>query len=61
MLLIQGEADEYGSVAQLEAIDRQTAGACETLLLPDCGHAPHKDRRDDVLDAIARFVGNLTD
>ena len=60
VLLIQGEADEYGSAAQLAAIDRQTAGACETLLLPDCGHAPHKDRRDDVLDAIARFVGDLT-
>ncbi len=59
-LLLQGEADEYGSVAQLEAIDRQTGGACETLLLPDCGHAPHKDRRDDVLDAIARFVAGLT-
>lgn len=60
VLLIQGEADEYGSAAQLAAIDRQTAGSCETLLLPDCGHAPHKDQRDDVLDAIARFVGDLT-
>jgi len=56
ILLIQGEDDEYGSAAQLHAIERQAGGPVETLLLPACGHAPHRDRRAEVLAAAARFI-----
>lgn len=59
MLVLQGEDDAYGTAAQLEAIASQAGGGCETLLLPACGHAPHRDRRDDVLDAAARFIAAL--
>ena len=58
-LVIQGEGDEYGTAAQLEAIARQTGGGCETLMLDRCGHSPHRDRRDTVLDAAARFMAAL--
>jgi hypothetical protein len=30
-----------------------------TLLLPDCGHSPHADRPEEVLDAMATFVDDL--
>jgi pimeloyl-ACP methyl ester carboxylesterase len=59
LLAIQGEADEYGSMAQLEAIARQVGGPCELLKLPDCGHAPFKDQRERVLDSISDFVGKI--
>ena len=39
LLAIQGEDDEYGSMAQLDAIAKQAGGACELLKLPDCGHS----------------------
>jgi pimeloyl-ACP methyl ester carboxylesterase len=58
-LLVQGEADEYGTVAQIDAIARGLRGRAETLLLPGVGHAPHKDREADVLDAAARFVKSV--
>jgi pimeloyl-ACP methyl ester carboxylesterase len=31
----------------------------EVLKLPRCGHSPHRDRPDETLAAIARFVGRV--
>ena len=59
LLAIQGEADEYGTAAQLQAIARQVQGPCELLMLPDCGHAPFKDKPGEVLSAISTFVGKI--
>jgi pimeloyl-ACP methyl ester carboxylesterase len=56
VLLIQGEDDEYGSIAQVDAIARGVSGTVERLVLPACGHSPHRDQPDRVLDAIERFV-----
>jgi pimeloyl-ACP methyl ester carboxylesterase len=55
MLLMQGEQDEYGTVGQIDAIARQAAGPTERLVLPNAGHSPHRDRPDDVLNAVAAF------
>ena len=60
VLLIQGEDDQYGSRAQVDAIARQISGPVETLMLQDCGHAPHVDRTEATLQAIARFVVGMT-
>lgn len=56
MLLVQGEADEYGTLAQVDAIASQVRGPVERLVLPDCGHAPHRDQRDRVISAMAAFL-----
>jgi pimeloyl-ACP methyl ester carboxylesterase len=58
-LLIQGADDEYGTLAQLDAIEAGLAGPVERLVLTNCGHAPQKDQPEAVLDAIARFVAGL--
>ena len=55
-LVIQGEDDEYGTLRQVDAIARQLGGPVETLVLPDCGHSPHRDQPTRVLDAIAKFL-----
>jgi len=54
VLLVQGRDDEYGTLAQLEAIAARTDA--RIALLDDCGHSPHRDRADATLDAIASFV-----
>jgi pimeloyl-ACP methyl ester carboxylesterase len=54
VLVVQGEDDEYGTVAQVEAIRRQLAGPCEVLLVPGAGHAPH--RTEGVPARIAAFI-----
>ena len=59
-LLIQGELDQYGTVAQLDAIRRRVTGPTESLVLPGAGHAPHAERPAEVLDAVAGFLARLT-
>jgi len=59
VLAIQGEGDEYGSMAQLDAIAKQVAGPCEVLKLADCGHSPHKDQPGKVLSAVSGFIEKI--
>ena len=59
VLAIQGEADEYGTMAQLDAIARQVGGPCELLKLPDCGHSPHKDQPGRVLASLTGFIRKI--
>jgi pimeloyl-ACP methyl ester carboxylesterase len=56
VLVIQGEDDEYGTPRQVDAIAAQVSGPVETMLLPRCGHAPHQDHRDVVIERIASFL-----
>ena len=59
VLAIQGEQDEYGTLAQLNAI-KQRLPQTETLILPLCGHSPHRDAEEETLQAMAKFVLALT-
>jgi pimeloyl-ACP methyl ester carboxylesterase len=59
VLAIQGQDDEYGSMAQLDAIKRQVGGPCELLKLPDCGHSPHKDQPEKVVEAVSKFIRSV--
>lgn len=58
-LVIQGEDDEYGTIAQVAAIRDQVSGPVETRVLAACGHSPHRDQPDQTLDAIVDFIKNL--
>jgi pimeloyl-ACP methyl ester carboxylesterase len=59
MLAIQGVDDQYGTTAQLLAIEEQTGPLTETLLLPDCRHAPHVEQEQATLDAMQAFIQRL--
>jgi pimeloyl-ACP methyl ester carboxylesterase len=59
VLAIQGAEDEYGTMAQVDAIARQAGGPVEVVELADCGHAPHRDQPAQTLAAIARFLRRL--
>ncbi len=56
VLAIQGRDDDYGTLAQLDAIERSCGASVTKLILDDCGHAPQKDQTAAVLDAICSFV-----
>jgi pimeloyl-ACP methyl ester carboxylesterase len=56
LLAIQGEDDEYGTLAQLEAVSSQVSGPAQKLVLPRCGHSPHRDQPEAVLEAAASFI-----
>jgi pimeloyl-ACP methyl ester carboxylesterase len=55
LLVIQGNEDEYGTLAQIAAIKRRLPGA-ETLTLSNCGHSPHRDQPEALLEAISQFM-----
>ena len=57
-LVMQGENDEYGTLAHVEAIQRRVPRA-QALILPRCGHSPHRDQPELTLDAIRTFVATL--
>jgi pimeloyl-ACP methyl ester carboxylesterase len=57
-LLIQGSDDEYGTLAQIDAIERGIAGPSEKLIVGG-GHSPHLEHPDEVPDAIASFIERL--
>ena len=59
VLAIQGRNDEYGTMAQIEAIARQVKGPVELLKLEHCGHSPHRDQPAAVLEAVWEFVAAL--
>lgn len=56
ILVIQGLDDQYGTLAQPEAIARQSRGPVKILRLADCRHSAHRDQPDAVLKGIAQFV-----
>jgi pimeloyl-ACP methyl ester carboxylesterase len=58
VLVIQGEDDEYGTVRQVDAI-RARIPQAEALLLPHCGHAPHRDQPEATLERMAKFIESL--
>lgn len=59
VLVIQGADDEYGTLAQVRAIERQLGGPVAALVLDQCGHSPHKDRADAVVERAAAFARKL--
>ncbi len=59
VLLIQGEDDQYGTKAQVEAIASQVSGPAESLLIPDCAHVPHRQARDIVVQKMTEFILTL--
>ena len=56
VLAIQGEDDEFFSVAQLERLAQLAAGRVETLRIPGAAHYPMHQARNDVLAASIRFI-----
>jgi len=56
LLAIQGRDDEYGTMAQLDEIERRVAGPCELVKLPDAATAVSRSARRDA-SALVSFIG----
>jgi pimeloyl-ACP methyl ester carboxylesterase len=59
VLAMQGMEDEFGTMAQLDAIQGRVSAPCELVKLLACGHSPHRDQPEAALAAVAKFVGSL--
>lgn len=58
LLFIQGGADEYGTLAQVEKTLLQVAKA-EKYIIPNIGHTPHKEATEKVLEKATVFIKQL--
>lgn len=55
LLAIQGSDDEYGSMEQIDRLQRGVRGA-QRLELSACGHSPHRDQPQAVLSAVTSLL-----
>lgn len=56
LLLIQGKNDEYGTLKQVNIPLKLVSGYSNSLIIPNVGHAPHKEKSDLVIKEISKFV-----
>lgn len=58
VLAIHGDEDEYGSVEHPERIARLTQAPVRAVILEGCGHVPHREQPESVLDEVTRFLAS---
>jgi pimeloyl-ACP methyl ester carboxylesterase len=59
MLIVQGESDQYGTVKQIEAAERECYCPVEVALLPAARHSPQREAPEAALKAITDFVAHV--
>jgi pimeloyl-ACP methyl ester carboxylesterase len=59
VLAIQGEADQYGTRAQISALEDELYSPIDVEMLADCRHAPHLDQPERTLAVVTGFVRRL--
>lgn len=55
LLALQGEDDEYGTMEQVDGIRRVLPDAV-VAPMAQCGHSPHRDQQQQLIDLVAQFV-----
>jgi pimeloyl-ACP methyl ester carboxylesterase len=59
ILIVQGANDQYGTVKQIEAAERECYCPVEVSLMPDVAHAPHREAPDALLKITSEFANRL--
>jgi len=61
ILIVQGTADQYGTVAQIRAAEQEAYCPVDVAMIEGAGHAPHLERPEPTLAAVAGFVRQCLD
>ncbi len=56
ILIVQGEDDQYGTVAQIEAAERECYCPVEVALLPGVKHSPQREASEVTVKEISEFA-----
>ncbi len=56
VLAVQGLDDEHGTPDQVETIVARVSGPAQSFLISGCGHSPHLEARDALVDRVAAFL-----
>jgi pimeloyl-ACP methyl ester carboxylesterase len=55
LLAVQGRDDEYGTLEQIRGIQRRVPHT-QLLELGACGHSPHRDQPQALIQAATAFI-----
>jgi pimeloyl-ACP methyl ester carboxylesterase len=56
VLVIQGARDQYGTLAQVDAIEGGVTGRVDRVVLDDARHAPHLEAPEETFAAVVEFL-----
>ena len=56
VLALHGDKDEYGSNAFPEYIASKVSGPSKMIILENCGHVPHKEKMEEVINHTRLFL-----
>jgi pimeloyl-ACP methyl ester carboxylesterase len=59
ILIVQGDADQYGTLKQIEAAQRECYCPVEVAMLPGVRHIPYREAPDLTLKIVADFFNRL--
>lgn len=59
LLVIQGIDDQYGTVEQVNSICRHVSGEATACMIEACGHTPHADQKEVVLEKMEIFIKGI--
>lgn len=59
VLALQGAGDEYGTVAQVNAIQENCPGPVTPAIIPQCAHEPHFQAPEETLRVIVQWIREL--
>ncbi|MBU1565211.1 MAG: alpha/beta hydrolase [Proteobacteria bacterium] len=59
LLILQGSGDQYGTERQVESIVAKSSGIAVPVFVENCGHAPHQEQSERVLQILADYIGQL--
>jgi pimeloyl-ACP methyl ester carboxylesterase len=59
ILIVQGANDQYGTVKQIEAAQRECYCPVEVAILPGARHSPHRDAPAQTLETVSAFINRL--
>ncbi|CAM4265792.1 alpha/beta fold hydrolase [Kerstersia similis] len=58
-LVLHGDRDEYGSLAQPQRIAERVGGPVTLTVLEDCGHIPHREKPEVLLGTIGPWLARI--
>jgi pimeloyl-ACP methyl ester carboxylesterase len=57
--IIQGEADQYGTMRQIEVAREECYCPVDVTILPGVGHSPHREAPEALIDAVSEFANRI--
>jgi pimeloyl-ACP methyl ester carboxylesterase len=58
-LIIRGNDDRYGTHRQVRLAEALCKCPLQTLIMPDCGHVPHREKPAETIDAVAKLYDSV--